>query len=307
MLLWPRAPSVLNAAARLVYARRTSEHTTPLLRELNWLRVPEWIQFQLCVLAYHSVHGTAPAYLSDSLRPTSDIVARRCLRSADTTTLQVPSTRRATLGDRAFPVTAARAWNSLPLETRACSSLLIFRRDTKSHLFCQSYGWRGAVYSSGQQTSALSCATVLDLDFCKVPPQLCDGSTLIHDICSSSSSSSSPRRHRFTRLHLCRSSVTEGEAGDAVLRRSKINFVELLEYFQSAQDRRLAWRRLPRSSVRLQPQTNSPKTTRWPLTSDLFSRMTSDPTLYHHNNAWLVSRTCDIHLFEKFKMSCCIY
>ena len=52
-------------------------------------------------------------------------------------------------------------------------------------------GWRGAVYSDGQQTSALSCATVLDPDFCKVPPQLCDGSTLIHDICSSSSSSSS--------------------------------------------------------------------------------------------------------------------
>ena len=26
------------------------------------------------------------------------------------------------------------------------------------------------------------------LDFCNVPPQLCDGSTVIHDICSSSSS-----------------------------------------------------------------------------------------------------------------------
>ena len=84
------------------------------------------------------------------------------------------------------------AWNSLPLETRACSSLLTFRRETKSHLFRQSYGWSGAVYSNGQQTSALSCATVLCLDFSKVPkvpPQLCDGgSALIHDICSSSSS-----------------------------------------------------------------------------------------------------------------------
>jgi len=26
----------------------------------------------------------------------------------------IPSTRRTTLGDRAFPVTAARAWNALP-------------------------------------------------------------------------------------------------------------------------------------------------------------------------------------------------
>jgi len=71
---------------------------------------------------------------------TSEIVARRCRRSADTTTLQVPSTRSATLGNRAFPVAAARAWNSLPLETWACSSLLTLRTETKSHLFRQSYG-----------------------------------------------------------------------------------------------------------------------------------------------------------------------
>jgi len=48
-----------------------------------------------CVLAYHCVNCTAPANLSDSLRSTSEIVARRCLRSVDTTTLQVPSSRRA--------------------------------------------------------------------------------------------------------------------------------------------------------------------------------------------------------------------
>ena len=32
--------SVLNAAARLVFSARRSEHITPLLRELHWLRVP---------------------------------------------------------------------------------------------------------------------------------------------------------------------------------------------------------------------------------------------------------------------------
>ena len=65
----------------------------------------------------------------------SEIVAHLCLRSADTTTLQVPSTRRATLGGRAFLVAAVRAWNSLPPETQACSSLLTFLTETKSHLF----------------------------------------------------------------------------------------------------------------------------------------------------------------------------
>jgi len=73
---------------------------------LAWLHVPERIQFRLCVLAYDCVHSTALAYLSDSLRPTSEIVAHRCLRSANTTTLQVLSTHWATLGDRAFLVAA---------------------------------------------------------------------------------------------------------------------------------------------------------------------------------------------------------
>ena len=108
--------------------RQNTQLQYSMLRELHWLRVPERIQFRLCVLVYHYVHGL-------SLRPTSEIVTRRCLCCADTTTLQVPSTRLATLGDRAFLLAAARAWNSLPLETRACSSLLTFRRETKSHLF----------------------------------------------------------------------------------------------------------------------------------------------------------------------------
>jgi len=119
-----RLESALNAAARLVCSERKSEHITPLLRELHWLLVPERIQFRLCVLAYRCVHGTSPAYLADSLQLTADAPARRHLRSTDTMTVQVPSTRRSTIGDRAFPVAAARAWNSLPPATRAANSLL---------------------------------------------------------------------------------------------------------------------------------------------------------------------------------------
>jgi len=51
-------------------------------------------------------------------QPAAAVRCRRCLRSADTATLQVPSTRQATLGDHSFPVAAERAWNSLPPETR---------------------------------------------------------------------------------------------------------------------------------------------------------------------------------------------
>ena len=38
-----RLQSVLNAAARLVFSVRKSEHIIPLLRQLHWLCVPEQI------------------------------------------------------------------------------------------------------------------------------------------------------------------------------------------------------------------------------------------------------------------------
>jgi len=66
------------------------------------------------VLAYRCLYGTAPTYLAESLHRTSDVDTRRRLRSADSAMLVVPSTRRSTLGDHAFPVASARAWNSLP-------------------------------------------------------------------------------------------------------------------------------------------------------------------------------------------------
>ena len=64
---------------------------------------------------------------------------RRFLRSADSMELLVPVTRCKTLGDRAFPVAAARAWNALPSSIRLAPSLSVFRRRLKTELFCHSY------------------------------------------------------------------------------------------------------------------------------------------------------------------------
>jgi len=76
--------------------------------ELHWLRIPERIQFRLCVLAYRCLTGTAPQYLADTLSLSTNVADRCRLRSADSQMLQLPSTRRTTLGDQAFSVTAAR-------------------------------------------------------------------------------------------------------------------------------------------------------------------------------------------------------
>ena len=127
--LMDRLRSVLNASARLIYASRRTEHVTPLLRDLHWLRYPDRIDYKLAVLVYRCLHGLAPSYLAAEFTRVSEIESRRNLRSASTANLVVPRFQRKTLGGRAFPVAAAQAWNSLPSHVTSSSSLASFKRN----------------------------------------------------------------------------------------------------------------------------------------------------------------------------------
>ena len=134
-----RLQSVLNAAARLVCSLRKSEHITPVLRDLHWLKIQQRIEFKLAVLVYRCLHGTAPSYLASELRSVADVDSRLRLRSASTNRLVVPPTRLKTIGDRAFPVAAARIWNSLSPLVTSSPSLPSFRRALKTELFARSF------------------------------------------------------------------------------------------------------------------------------------------------------------------------
>jgi len=134
-----RLQSVLHAAARLIYRARTFDHVTPLLRELHWLSVPERITFKLAILVFRCLHGLAPAYLAEAFNRAADVESRCRLRSGSSSALLVPTTRRRTLGDRAFAVAGARVWNSLPATLTSQPSLLMFRRQLKTLLFEQSF------------------------------------------------------------------------------------------------------------------------------------------------------------------------
>jgi len=82
---------------------------------------------------------SAPAYLAENICLTADVERRRHLRSSTTTTLVIPPVQRSTLGDRAFPVAAPRAWNSVPASLRTVSSLVPFRHQLKTFLFVHSF------------------------------------------------------------------------------------------------------------------------------------------------------------------------
>jgi len=63
----------------------------------------------LYACTYRCLHGSAPAYLSESLHSVADIDARR----------------RSTVDERAFPVAAACAWNALPVTVRGTSTVCV--------------------------------------------------------------------------------------------------------------------------------------------------------------------------------------
>jgi len=134
-----RLQSVLNAAVRLVFSARKFDHTTPLLYELHWLKVPERVKFRLCVLTYRCLNGTAPHYLAETIYPVTSRSTRHHLRSTEISTLLVPSMLRLTLGDRSFPVAAARAWNALPPIIQNAPSLPVFHQKLKTVLFRSSF------------------------------------------------------------------------------------------------------------------------------------------------------------------------
>ena len=76
------------------------------MRYLHWLPIRLRIIFKILLLVYKSVHGLAPAYLSDA--PESNI------RSGMKNRLIESRTRLVTFGDRAFYKARPTLWNKLP-------------------------------------------------------------------------------------------------------------------------------------------------------------------------------------------------
>ena len=94
------------------------------------------IRFKMALLAYKSIHGLAPEYLSAYCIPVSSLPGRSHLRSAGEWQLLVPRTKTVTLGPRGFFWACPSTWNTLPAPLRDFElSLDSFKRKLKSHFF----------------------------------------------------------------------------------------------------------------------------------------------------------------------------
>ena len=125
----------MNAAARLVCRTGRHVHVSELLHDrLHWLRVPQRVEYKLCLLAYKALHGAAPSYLTELCRQIAEDPEHARTRAAERGDLRVPHTET-DFGTRAFTVAGPKAWNSLPEEIRTLDSFTMFQAKLKTHLF----------------------------------------------------------------------------------------------------------------------------------------------------------------------------
>ena len=115
--------SVLRVAARLVLRLPSRSPISASMRDqLYWLSVESRVKFKLAILAYKSVHGLAPEYMSAYCVcvPVSRLPGRSHLRSADQWSMLVPRTKTACDNRRSFffYCSCSSGWNSLPVSPR---------------------------------------------------------------------------------------------------------------------------------------------------------------------------------------------
>ena len=127
---------VQYAAARLVTCMGRSDHMTPVLEKLHWLPINERIAYKLILITYKALHGLAPQYIADLLMPQNK---SRTLRSTSKNLLFCPKSKSATYCDRRLCYIAPRLWNGLPESLKCADSLLTFKRELKTHLFCDAF------------------------------------------------------------------------------------------------------------------------------------------------------------------------
>ena len=108
-----RLQSVQNAAARLIFRLRHSDHITDAIVSL-----PECITYK--------VDGDIPQYLWQFVH-VADVPSRHRLQSSTSDELLIPAVQLTSIDSRAFPVAGARIWNTLALHVTAASSLTSFK------------------------------------------------------------------------------------------------------------------------------------------------------------------------------------
>ena len=101
---------IQNVAARTITGTRSTDHITPILKNLHWLPVEARINFKILLIAYKILNGQSTSYLESILQ---EYHPSRTLRSSTRLLLCIPSIKFNSYGGRAFSAAAPELWNSI--------------------------------------------------------------------------------------------------------------------------------------------------------------------------------------------------
>ena len=127
-----RLQRVHNVCVRYICNIRRSDHVTPSLEKLSWLRLRERRTFHSLSLLFKILNTSTPSYLSNRFNRLSHF-HNLGTRSQQCSVLSIPS-HNTSLYSSSFTVSLAKTWNSLPLSIRDCGTLSKFKNELNVYL-----------------------------------------------------------------------------------------------------------------------------------------------------------------------------
>ena len=125
-----RVQKLENFAAKIaIGGARKFDHVTPILKELEWLKVNSKITYDICIFTYKICHNLLPRWLYSF-----PLVGDNSIRfTRQSNTLFVPRTRT-DMGGKAMTVLGPKNWNSLSEIVKDSPSLHLFKKKLKKHI-----------------------------------------------------------------------------------------------------------------------------------------------------------------------------
>ena len=126
-----RLNKLQKRAARIILRTDFNTPSQEMFEELGWSPVPYRIKYNKAVLTYIALNNLTPAYITNILKPMSQVHSLN-LRSSKNDSLYVPKSRTS-LYSGSFSCSAPRLWNALPQCVREAGSLDSFKKNLKNN------------------------------------------------------------------------------------------------------------------------------------------------------------------------------
>ena len=126
-----RVQSLQNFAAKIcVEGAKRSDHATPIIKSLKWLKIDKKLMFDVAITVFKIRNNTLPAWFLH-LPTNNEALHGRFTRQLNN--LHVPR-HNTDCGGRSLHILGPKIWNSLPSHVINSGSLPSFKAKLKQHL-----------------------------------------------------------------------------------------------------------------------------------------------------------------------------